>query len=60
MQLQTAGGRIEFGQKAGPSPTSMREEQIERERLGEIERERKRGGEGPKKRRFTLPMTNQS
>lgn len=44
----------EFGQKAGPSPTSMREEQIERERLREIERERKRGGEGPKKKKIYI------
>lgn len=44
MQLQTAGGRIwPKGWK------TMRQENLERERLGKIERERKGGGEGTKK-----------
>lgn len=44
---------------AGPSQTSVRKK-IERERLGEIERDRKEGEGTKKKKRFTLPMTNQS
>lgn len=51
--------RGEFGQLAGPSQTPVRESKIERETLGEIERESKRGLK-KKKKRFTLPMTNQS
>lgn len=50
-----------MGEGLGPSQTSMREGEMERERLEEIERDRKQEEEGTRgKKRFTLPMTNQS
>lgn len=42
--------RGEFGQLAGPSQTPVRESKLERETLGEIERESKRGLKKKKKK----------
>ena len=63
MQLQTAGVRIWPKGWTLPNIYEGGKDGEESDGLGETERDRKGGGEGTrgeKKRRFALPMTNQS